>query len=423
MTEEFLYYLWRNRLLYPNLETTKGQKIVVLKTGEKNDNSGPDFLYARVKIDETEWAGNIEMHLKASDWYKHNHDKDHAYNNVVMHVVYQADKAVFYDNGDEIPVLELKNKFDEKLFENYQKLLNSSNKIPCEKSVASVSQLDKLFWLDRLMMERLEMKANQIEQELNSDNIGFQEVFYRKFAGSFGFKVNKEAFERLAVLLPLKILQKHADSLFSLEALLFGTAGMLERNFNDEYPQSLKREYNFLRQKYGLNSMSPVYWKFMRMRPGNFPTIRISQFAALIYKLGGQFQKIPGIKRLSDVLTLLDVSASEYWQNHYRFDVLSNKKNKPLGDFSRNILVINAVVPFVFVYGNLFGIDDYRQKSVDWLEKIKPENNKIVRLYKNLNFPVENAMHSQALIQLKRFYCDEKRCLNCALGQKIIRGV
>ncbi len=421
MTEEFLYYLWEKRLLATSLKTAENQSLEIISPGYRNIDSGPDFLYARVKIGDTEWAGNVEIHVKASDWHRHRHSQDKAYDNVILHVVYENDRPVILRNNYKLPVLELKGKFDEKLYSNYQWLVNSPGNIACANQIAAVHEMEKLFWLERLMADRLEEKSLEIEQELQQANDGFQEVFYRKMSAGFGFKVNKNAFEVLAGALPLKVIQKHADNRMSIEALLYGVAGLLQGSFKDDYPNTLKKEFTFLSQKYDLKPMEPVWWKFMRMRPGNFPTIRISQWAALLFKLGAQFQKIPEIKRLSDVEELFSVRASSYWDEHYRFDVLSKNKKKMLGIASGNVLIINGIIPFVFVYGKLFGVQEYRDKALSWLEQIKAENNKVVRQYKKLGFPVKNAMHSQALLHLKKHYCDRKLCLECALGQKIIK--
>ncbi len=423
MSEEFLYYLWKFKLLKQPLFTTAGSEVEIKDAGERNNNSGPDFLFAKVKIDDTVWAGNVEMHIRASDWYLHGHDKDTAYNNVILHVVYECDKAVYFPSGKEIPVLEVKGKFDESVYQNYLNLLQSDRVIACEKMIDKVSDLEKMFWLERVMAERFEKKAALIEEDLKKSHSDFQEIFYRKLARSFGFKTNNDAFEKLAESLPLKIVLKHIDNRLQLEALLYGQARLLTRSYKDDYPCHLKKEYDFLAQKYDLKPMPVGMWKFMRMRPVNFPTIRISQFAGLLINTGGLFQKIPEINQLSDVMALLSVSASEYWNNHYRFGKKSEMRKKLLGVASANLILINTIIPFVFVYGRWMNKPELQQKALSWLEQLKPENNKIVRLYKELGFPVKNAMHSQAVIQLKKFYCDRKRCLECGIGQKLMERI
>jgi len=420
MTEEFLYYLWELKLLKEPLFTTEHTELQVLNTGERNHDSGPDFLFAKITIGNTTWAGNVEMHIKSSDWYRHGHQNDRAYDNVILHVVYEHDKEVYFESGRKVPVLEIKEKFNKTAYENYLNLLRSVFPIPCSNLAETVSDLEKLFWLERMMVERFEEKVALFENDLKNNAGGFQEIFYRKMARSFGFNTNSDAFEQLASSLPLKILLKHIDNRFQLEALLYGQAGLLKRNYKDDYPAGLKQEYEFLAQKYNLTPLKVGVWKFMRMRPTNFPTIRISQFATLLFQSGGLFHKIPEMKRISDALLLLTVTASDYWNNHYRFGKKSAVKKKRVGTASANLILINTVIPFIFVYGKWKNNPAMQQKAVNWLEQLKPENNKIVRLYRTLGFPVNNAMHSQALIHLHKNYCNKKRCLECRIGQKIL---
>ena len=420
MNEEFLYYLWRLKLIKEPLFTTENRPLTIIDTGERNSDSGPDFLFAKIKIDDTIWAGNVEMHVRSSDWYRHHHENDRAYDTVILHVVYQHDKEVFTASNQKIHVLELKGKFDQTIYENYLSLLQSGQPVACANLVQEISDLEKLFWLERMMAERLEIKAHQFENDLKNSLGDFQEIFYQKLARNFGFKTNNDAFEQLARILPLKILLKHIDNRFQLEALLYGQAGLLRKKYKDSYPARLKTEYEFLAQKYSLKPLKVGVWKFMRMRPTNFPTIRISQFAALLFQSGGLFYKIPEMKRLADVTSLLSVSTSGYWINHYRFGIKSAERKKRLGASSAQLILINTVIPFVFVYGRLMNKPALQQKALSWLEQIKPENNKIVRLYLQLGFPLRNAMHTQAIINLKQNYCDQLKCLDCRIGQKIL---
>ncbi len=420
MNEEFLYYLWQFRQLKEPLFTTDNHTLTLIDPGERNHDSGPDFLFAKIKMDDTIWAGNVEMHVRSSDWYRHHHDTDRAYDTVVLHVVYQHDKEVFTSSNQKIPTLELKGKFDESLYDNYLSLLQSGLPIACGNLVQSVSDLEKLFWLERMMAARLEEKASQIESNIKNSLGDFQEIFYQKLARNFGFKTNGEAFEQLARILPLKILLKHIDSRFQLEALLYGQAGLLRKDYKDDYPRALKTEYEFLAQKYNLQPLKVGVWKFMRMRPGNFPTIRISQFATLLYQSGGLLHKIPEMKRVADIITLLSVTTSDYWKNHFRFGMKSVERGKTLGTSSAQLILINTVIPFVFVYGRLMNKPALQQKALSWLEQIKPENNKVVRLYLTLGFPLRNAMHTQAVIHLNQHYCSHLKCLDCRIGQKIL---
>ncbi len=424
MKEELLWYLWKFKLFYNDLTLNTGEKLTVLKTGVRNYDSGPDFFNALIKIDGTTWAGNVEMHLKSSDWFAHGHHNDKAYDNVVLHVVFEHDKDVFRKNGEVIPVLEAKNNFDTKILTRYNDYVKSLRKIPCENDIDKTDYITLLNWLERLTFERLEQKSDEIINGTKLLKNDFQEVFYRKVARYFGLKTNNDAFEMLAESLPLKILSVHSENILQLEALLYGQAGLLSPKYQDEYPNVLLDEYRFLSAKYGLKPIDKSVWKFMRMRPANFPTIRISQFANLIHRSSALLHKIFTEENINNVKTLFSVSASGYWENHYRFDVpAQNRKRKVFGSTSIDILLINAVVPFVFAYGAIQNKPHLKEKAVEWLEHIKAENNRFTRLYSQLGIKAENAMHSQALVQLKTGYCDKKRCLNCAIGHYLLKNI
>lgn len=420
MKELFIYFLWENFLYSTPLKTVEGDDVSVLNAGERNNDSGPDYLFSKIKIGNTEWVGNVEMHIKSSMWYLHGHDRDKAYDNVILHVVYEYDGKTLNSNGVEVPVVEMKGKFDEKYYMNFKLLIESKKTVSCEKQLSSIPEIDKFFWLERLVTDRLEEKFKTIQSDSENYKTGFGEIFYRKLAGSFGLKTNKDAFESLAFSLPLKILQKHGDNRLQVEALLFGNAGFLNGDLDDTYYKTLRKEYEFLSVKYNLKSLNPVVWRFMRMRPNNFPTVRLSQFAGLVVKLHGDFVKLVSLKHLSDLYTILDVETSEYWKTHYKFGKVSSYSSKRLGKHSVNSVIINSVIPFTFFYGKIYGVNEYVYKALDWLENIPPEDNKIVRLYKEAGFPVKNAMHTQAMLVLKNSYCDKKRCVDCAIGRKVM---
>ncbi len=422
MKEELLWYLWKFKLFNNNLHLKSGEKLTILKPGIQNHDSGPDFFNALIKIDETTWAGNVEMHVKSSDWYLHGHDKDKAYNNVILHVVFKHDKDVLGKNGEPLPVLEAENNFDIKILNRYEDYIKGLRKIPCENDIDKTDYFTTINWLERLTFERLEQKAGDIINQTEDLKYDFHEAFYRKIARYFGLKANNDAFEMLAKSLPLKILTVHNENLLQLEALLYGQAGMLSSKYQDEYPQVLLEEYRFLASKYNLKPIDKSVWRFMRMRPANFPTVRISQFANLFYRTSGMLHKIFTEKNLNNIKNLFSVNASEYWDKHYRFDIPSqNKKRKIFGNTSIDILLINAVVPFVFAYGIIQNKPELKEKAVDWLEQIKAENNKFTRLYAGFGIKAENAMQSQAMVQLKTEYCDKKRCLNCAIGHYLLK--
>lgn len=422
MSEDFLIYLWTCGLIKPNLQTTNGETLNVIYPGQRNHHSGPDFFNSKIRIDGTIWAGNVEIHVMASDWFLHRHQNDEAYENIILHVVYEEDKAIYRKNNEPLPTLELKGNFDEHIYKRYLSFIESNKWIPCEDQISKINHFDLLGWLDNLMAERLAQKAEVIQKELAYTKQDFQEVFYQKIATNFGFKVNAMAFGLLARSLPLKILVKHKNDRQQLEALLFGQAGLLSERFKDPYPQMLLKEYTFLAAKYQLKPIDKKLWKFMRMRPVNFPTIRISQFANMIYKSSALISHFLEAEKLSFISQLLNTETTEYWKDHYQFDRLSQSKTKRLGQSSINLILINTVIPFLFVYGKMKNDESLQEKAINWMEEIKPESNTIIRKFVDLGIQPKNAMQSQALIQLKNIYCDQKRCLECRIGHIILKS-
>ena len=421
MNEEFLIYLWKNQLIDKNLLSVGGESITIIHPGEININSGPDFFNARIKIGDTVWAGNIEIHIHSSDWFAHQHQSDPAYDNIILHVVHQNDLIISRKNGEKIPEIELKNKYNENILKTYRSFIESKNWIPCQDLIEAVPYFHLISFFDKLMIERLESKAKLIHDELNRTHQDFQEVFYRKLLQNFGFKVNDAGFELLSKSLTLKILGKHSNHLNQLEALLFGQAGMLSENFKDQYPNSLKSEYQFLTGKYDLKPINPKLWKFMRLRPANFPTIRIAQFAQLIKKTSGQLTKILEAEKLSDVINLFNINTSRYWETHYRFDKFVETRNKKIGKTSIDLLLINTLIPFIFVYGQHKNDTKMQDRALLWLDQIKSENNNIIRKFKEIGIRPQNALQSQALLELKTNYCNKIRCLECRVGHFLLK--
>ena len=416
MREEFLYYIWENRLTDKDLKTTEGEAIEVVATGYRNTDSGPDFLEARIQIGDKLWAGHAEIHVKSSDWNRHNHQTDKAYKNVILHVVYENDTKV-----NDIPTLELKGHFDETIFANYQKFISSKNWIPCEKTITQVPPFTRLSWLDRMAVERLENKSGTVTKILETNQFDWEDAIYKLLMRYFGLKVNNEAFEYLANILPFKTLLKHADNLVQVEAMLMGCAGFLEDDFTDDYPLLLKREFNVMRAKFNLLNMPAERWKFMRMRPSNFPTIRLAQMAQLIHKNGCLFSKIKAAKDTAEAKALFDVAASEYWETHYRFDVSTDSKPKHLGETTADVLIINAVAPLLFCHGKLHKDESVCETAMQFLEDTEAEDNAIIRHYAQCGITAENAMQTQALLHLYTIYCKRKRCLECRLGNVLLR--
>ena len=422
--EEFMHFVWENRLFFPdNLETIEGEPLEILNTGMRNTNAGPDFFNAKVKIGETTWAGNIEIHKKASDWEKHNHDENKAYENVILHVVETADRQIVRENGSEIATLEM--DWPEQYTRNYQKLLDAQTWIACQEQFHRVDPVVLQLGFNRLMIERLEDKTEEINQRLEQNQQNWSEIFYQMLARMFGFKVNAIPFEMLAKAIPMNILAKHKNNLFQLEALLFGASGLLnEELFGDNYFLELRKEFGFLYKKYNLKPVEAHLWKFMRLRPGNFPTIRISQLAALIRRSQGLFSKILETEKANDLKSLFRVKAFEYWDNHYRFNKPSPRRySKELGENSIDTIIINVVIPFLFVYGEKQNQHHLKNRALEFLEKLPPEHNSIIEKWENLGVLVRSAFETQALLQLKNIHCIRKKCLNCPIGNKLVKSL
>ena len=415
MREEFLYYIWENRLTNKDLKTTESEAVDIVATGYRNTDSGPDFLEAKIQIGDKLWAGHVEIHVKSSDWNRHGHQNDKAYKNVILHVVYENDIQI---NG--IPTLELKGHFDESLFAQYQKLISSKNWIPCEKSIAKVPVFTRLSWLDRMAVERLESKSKTVTKILEANQFDWEDALYKLLMRYFGLKVNNEAFEYLANILPFKTLLKHADHLVQVEAMLMGCAGFLDDDFTEEYPLLLKREFAVMKAKFNLLTMPAERWKFMRMRPSNFPTIRLAQMAQLIHKNGCLFSKIKAAKDTNEVKALFDVKASEYWETHYRLGVIAESKPKHLGEATADVLMINAIAPLLFCYGKLHKDESMCETAMQFLEDTEAEDNAIIRHYVQCCITAENAMQTQALLHLYSYFCKRKRCLECRIGNVLL---
>ena len=424
MTEELLHHLWKFRLFNQiELLTTTGETIEVINVGDHNHHAGPDFFNSKIKMDKTLWAGNVEVHLRASDWNKHTHQKDKSYDNIILHVVYESDIPVYRASGELIPTLELKTRVDPAHYKNYQRFTSSKDWVPCEKQIPEVPPIVFHTTLNRLLIERLEEKFNTIMTTLHLNKMNWEETFYQSLAKNFGFKTNAVPFELLAKSIPTVILGKHKSSLLQLEALLFGQAGFLEQHFKDRYPQQLQNEYVFLKRKFKLTSLENHLWKFLRLRPVNFPTIRIAQFAQLIYQSTHLFSKVIAAEELIQLKEMLRTDVSTYWGTHYLFEKKGRSKNKKLGEDSIGNIIINTIVPFLFVYGKSKGDELYIERALNFLEKLDGEANSIITSWSNLNVPVKTAADTQALLQLKNKYCDHKKCLQCPIGNYLLKKV
>ena len=420
MKEDFLHFIWKNRLFQSDsLQTEEGEHIQIVNPGRHNTNAGPDFFDARIRIGETLWAGNIEIHLKASDWNRHGHQNDPVYRNTILHVVAISDLQVYNDTGVVVPALVI--RWPEWIANNYEMLIRSQDWIGCASRLYQVDPFRIKFFLNGVLIERLNQKIEAISKVLKDTREDWGETFYCILARGFGLKENALPFEMMARSLPQSILARHHDSLFQLEALLFGQAGLLgDELFGDDYYLELRSEYRFLAMKYGLKPISGHLWKFMRMHPGNFPTIRIAQFAALIHHSQGLFSAVIEAANLDDLKKLFSLTASRYWNDHYSFNKPSINREKVFGDQIFSLIVINVVVPFYFLFGESQNKLILKDRALEILEQMPAENNRLINRWGEAGVEAANALESQALLQLQRNYCEPRRCLDCTIGHKII---
>ncbi len=422
MNENLLHYLWKNLLFKPgNLFTTEGDPVTIIHPGLHNTNAGPDFLEARIKIGSTLWAGNVELHTFSSDWQKHGHQQDPLYQNIILHVVFRHDAEL---EGAAFPTLVLDNHVDDEVVERYRHLMTITQPIPCKSKMQQVPEIVWIAWLERLVAERWEQKLVEWEELWLRSGKDWRSLLYYRLAANFGFYVNRDAFLELALSLPLDILVKHRNRLVQVEALLLGQAGFLEPSGDaDPYVEELEKEYQFLRRKYSLVPMKLAQWKFLRLRPANFPTIRIAQFAMLIHKSLELFAHLMEVKSQKEIAPLLQIAASDYWNNHYRPGQVSKETSvKYLGTDALHNIIINTVAPMQYLYARLQGKEQLHENSLSLLQSLKPENNKTIREWQNQGMVVTDAAQSQALLQLFNQYCEKKRCLECAVGNRLIRS-
>jgi hypothetical protein len=424
MKEEFLHYLWKYRLYnQDNLFDNDGNKITVIHPGEYNRDSGPDFFNARISIGGTLWAGNVEIHTRSSHFDNHGHHFDPVFNNVILHVVAENDRRVFNSKGEELLTTEI--VFDPSLYEKYLSLVNNPYIIACQDEIKFLDRIFVRLWLNSLIIERIQNKSELILKIFSETGNDWEETFYRLLSRYFGFRVNTEPFEMLASALPFRIIRRHADNRFQIEALLFGTAGMLEEELfketlSDEYYRNLIKEYRILSAKYSLQPIHGWLWKFSRLRPANFPTVRISQLSAMLSSAGGLFSRVLEATDIIMLKKVFEVTASDYWDNHYVFGKKSSTISKSTGSHATDILLINAVIPVIFVYGQSRDRHDICERALALLENIRSEENLIMSEWKTAGIKAESAFFSQALIQLRNDYCKKRRCLDCRIGSKLI---
>ena len=421
MTESFLHFVWKYRLYSKEIKTSGNQRVIVSHPGQHNKDSGPDFFDARLTIGSTRWAGNVEIHVHSSDWSLHGHQNDPAYDGIILHVVYIDDEPLKDRQANVIPCLELCNYLDEKLFFRYQAILDSQNKIPCSKLLQHAPAITIASWLERMLISRMENKCDAISALMKYNKGDYEESFYQWMARSFGFKTNSQPFEMLARSLPRKILLHHSFSPLQIEALVFGQAGLLDTIVNDSYPKLLQSEYFFLKNKFQLKSLSPALWKFMRLRPFNFPTIRLAQWAALMSKNRVSLSDFIVIESVEGFYSLLEIEPDAYWDNHFQFDKIAPFQKKTLGRASSDLIIINTLIPFLFYYAVQRGMQHNAPESLELMRKLPAEQNNVISLWEKSGIHAENAGDSQALMELYNRYCSLKKCLDCAIGVCLLR--
>ena len=417
--EDILHYAWKYRLFNDNLTTTGGLSVEVVDVGIHNTDQGPDFFNAKIKIDGELWAGNVEIHTSSDQWVKHKHHENAEYNSVILHVVERANCEIENQRKEKIPQCAI--VIPPRIKDNYDFLLHSDTQTPCASNIGKMPSIHLISWMGNLLVERLERKSNRIFNLLNRYNGSWEEVFYIVLSRNFGFGLNSDSFERLAQSLPIRYLQKQGDSIMQTEALLFGQAGMLEEpECKDAYFVQLQKEYTFLSKKYTLEPLDTFLFKKLRVRPTAFPQIRIAQLANLIYQSRSLFSKIIKCEDIGQLRLMFHVDVSEYWQTHYCFGVESEKKSKYLGDSSLDIILINTVVPILFSYGKSVGNEEMCERAINFLELIKPEKNSITTYFGKWKMPLRNAADSQSIIQLRREYCELRKCLLCRIGHQFL---
>lgn len=430
--ELLLHYCWKHKLMgTTHLFTTDGRTVEIIDTGLHNRNAGPDFFNAKVKIDGTLWVGNVEIHDRSSHWFAHGHDKDKAYDNVVLHVVGDADAIAITSDGKHVPQMLM--SVPKSVADNYHELIKTDSYPPCYKIVPELSQLTVHSWMSALQTERLEQKTTAIEERVRQCGGSWEDAYFITLARNYGFGINGDAFEQWAKCMPLMAAGKHRDDLFQIEAIFFGQAGLLnsdtmpERHRSqalaDDYFIRLRNEYQYLAHKFSLTPMDGTMWRFLRLRPQNFPHIRISQLATLYHERRTNLSMLADCNTMEELRTMLRSQVSEYWETHYTFGSESSRNKKSLSPSSIDLLIINTAITMLFAYGRHLHNETLCDRAFEFLEQLKAENNNIVRMWQECGLTVKTAGDSQALIQLKKEYCDRRNCLRCRIGYEYLKGM
>jgi hypothetical protein len=419
--EKLLHFIWKYKLLKPGeLRTLNGNIVKIIHPGELNTDSGPDFFNAQIEIGSLTLAGNIELHTRSSDWIKHGHQHDDAYNKLILHAVYQHDVSIEQNENFNVEVLELKEYIEEGIMEKYRTLLTAKNELACGNQIKKIDPIKMTSWLQRMLVERLESKTNYVKQLFEVSNNDYVQTFYILMARNFGFKVNSEPFELLAKSLPLHILLKHYQNLFQLEALLFGTAGFLNEQFKDKYGQKLQNEFEYLKHKYNIKPLNVELWKYLRLRPANFPTQRIAQFALVIHNCPEIFLNPVAFTGKIELNGALIHQHSDYWKKHYSFDDGESNNIKGMGENSIQNICINTLAPYLFFYGKQNDEQKFIDKALNILESVPFEENVKTGIFIEAGLNFKTSSESQGLINLYDNYCKHKHCLNCAVASNLL---
>ena len=423
MREDFLHYLWRQaRFDLRDLVTTTGQTLSIQHFGTHNQDAGPDFSGAQVRINGLQWAGNVEIHVNASEWYAHRHQHDRAYDNVVLHVVLEEDRPVYRPNGDRIPCLELRQRIPAGLFNTYWRLQNNEYWVPCQPHLPSVDEATRKQWLTRVAEHRLVQRSQRFAERVERAGRDWEEAYYQSLARALGGRVNADAMDMLARSVPLRVLLKHKHSLLQLEALLFGQSALIPERRDDEetYVTLLRREYELLTAKHQLTPIPVTAWRYLRLRPNNFPTIRIAQLAAMLFRTGQLFGKSLAATNAREMSNMFEVELSNYWRSHYRFGKEVPAGKRRLGTGSVHSILINTIVPALIAYGEYRSSTRFRDRALAVLRELPAEENRIVRQWSRIGMPAADAAESQALLDLKANFCTQSRCLDCAIGCQVL---
>lgn len=421
MKEEFLHYLWKFKKFNTlNLKTFDGEEVKIINVGQYLEIAGPDFFNAQITIGNQKWAGNVEIHLKSSDWYVHHHERDEAYENVILHVVWEHDAEIFRKNNAEIPVLELKHYVEPTTIVNYQNLIATKSWIFCEKQLNEIDKFVLRNWQERLFFERLERKLNPIIELLEKTNHDWEAVLFCLLAKNFGLNTNGAVFFKIVQSIPFSIIRKESFELENIEALLFGTAGLLDSEKEDVYFNDLKFRYFYLINKYQLEKYCIEPLQFFKLRPDNFPTIRLSQLANVYHKHQNLFSQIISPLDLKTIYDIFKVSASSYWLEHYQFDKISPKKKKQLSKSFIDLILINTIIPIQFAYSKSQGIE-ISDDILLLIDQVPPEKNAILDKFISFGIKPKNVFETQSLLQLKNEYCNNSRCLECSIGMELLK--